>query len=184
MKIKKIRQKPNWIGYKFLYVFLISIFCINASFVPSEIATAINDAKLVGSGKYSWLFLDIYEAQLFSKNGIFKPDLPFALKLIYLRQIKKEDIVDNTIIEMKKQGFKDDKKLKLWQEQLLNIFPNIEPFESLSGICDENGNTYFYFNGKIIAKISDKEFGRRFFDIWLSNKTSAPYLRKKLINEQ
>ena len=39
----------------------------------------------------------------------------------------------------------------------------------------------FYNRDKFIASVTDPEFARAFFDIWLSEKTSAPAVRAKLL---
>ena len=40
----------------------------------------------------------------------------------------------------------------------------------------------FFLDGKLIGEIDDPEFGPAFFSIWLHPKTSAPKLRRLLLN--
>jgi hypothetical protein len=39
----------------------------------------------------------------------------------------------------------------------------------------------FFYNMKLIGKITDEKLVGSFFDIWLSEKTSHPELREKLL---
>ena len=109
------------------------------------------------------------------------PDGPFALKLDYLTDFTKQQIVDRTIVEIKKQGFRNKSKLDLWHEQMLNIFINVDLGVSITGVYKSDGNAVFYSGERVLGYIEDKELARLFFDIWLSSKTSEPNLRRKLL---
>jgi hypothetical protein len=61
------------------------------------------------------------------------------------------------------------------------IFPDVSNGNNLMGVRDRNGHAIFFFNGRKIGSIRDREFTNRFFDIWLSQKTSRLGLRRKLI---
>jgi hypothetical protein len=41
--------------------------------------------RLVGAGRLSVLFWDIYNIQLWAPDGQYRPDQPFALELRYLK---------------------------------------------------------------------------------------------------
>jgi hypothetical protein len=47
----------------------------------------------------------------------------------------------------------------------------------------QDGVTIFFRDGAEIGRISDPDFGRAFFNIWLSQRTSAPELRAQLLGE-
>ena len=57
----------------------------------------------------------------------------------------------------------------------------IQKFYALTGLHTREGHTVFFENGAEIGRIKDSEFSKRFFDIWLHEKTSAPDLRRKLL---
>jgi hypothetical protein len=137
--------------------------------------------KLIGKGRFSFLIWNVYDAKLYSPNGIYNTNQPFTLKLTYLRDILGVDIAKSTIDEIRKQGFKNELKLAKWNEQILRIFPDISTNESLTGTFTEKKTIIFYNDNKFIGEIKDKEFAKLFFDIWLGEKTSAPHLRKQLL---
>lgn len=143
----------------------------------------IPDAKLVGSGKLTKVIWDVYQAELFTQSGEYVEGKPLALKIEYLRDIKRDKIADKTVEEMKAQGFTDDKKLNKWREDMINSIPDVKDGTTITGIYTKDKNTIFYSNSKKEKIINDKEFGQKFFDIWLSPKTSEPKLRKKLLGQ-
>ena len=141
----------------------------------------VPNAMLVGKGRFSYVFWDIYDARLYAPKGRWQANQPFALKLTYLRHLKGNKIADKSIEQMEKQGVTQAKKLKQWQTQMRQIFPNVEKGESLVGIRTKAGATIFLNNDHVIGAIDDPAFTRYFFNIWLAPNTSAPDLRKALL---
>jgi hypothetical protein len=104
-----------------------------------------------------------------------------ALKLSYLRTLRGRKIADRSIEEMRGIGITDEVKLAAWHTQMRNIFPDVQDGVSLTGVWTASGESIFFKNGQEIGRIKDPDFGKAFFDIWLSDKTSAPRLRQKLL---
>lgn len=154
-------------------------------YIPTATASVIDryvpQAEKVGEARMSVMMWDIYDAALFAPNGQWSGQEPFALRLVYLRDLKGDKIADRSIKEMRNQGFDDEVKLATWHTQLRQIFPNVSHGDELTGILTRNGQTLFYKGQARIGTITDSEFGQRFFDIWLSPKTSAPDIRYSLI---
>lgn len=163
---------------KLLVIGLLLAFPMNA--LSSTAGKYISGPVLVGEGKLRFMFWDIYEAKLFAPEGEYKSDGNFSLKLKYFRDFKGVDIAEMSIKEMKKQGYTNSNKLQEWEVLMKNIFPDVVNGSVLEGIFLE-GKTIFYHDDNKIAEINDKEFGHKFFDIWLSSKTSEPRLRKRLL---
>lgn len=163
---------------------IILLFSVSSHASESEMSKYINNPELVGKGKLTFYFWDVYHAELYAEDKGFYPEKPFALKLIYLRDINSEDIAKTTIEEIKKQGYTNKAKLADWYSEISRIFPDVKPDDNLTGIyIPDQEKTIFYNNGKNIGEINDAEFSKRFFDIWLSEKTSAPHLRKQLLGK-
>ncbi|MEM7043419.1 MAG: chalcone isomerase family protein [Pseudomonadota bacterium] len=141
----------------------------------------IPDAELVGEGRLKFLFWSVFDATLYAPDGVWSDDKPFALSLSYLRDLEGKSIVEASIDEMRKQGMTDDATLQRWGEQMAGIFLDVDDRTTLTGVVDENGDALFYRNGEPAGAIRDPEFSRRFFDIWLGEKTSNPELRAQLI---
>ena len=147
----------------------------------STAARYITNPQKVGEAVLKYLFWDVYRVELFAAPEGWHPDAPFALTLNYLRDLEGADIADRTILEMRRQGFSDEKTLADWRSRLRAIFPDVSDGTRLTGVRDSDGKTIFYRNGAKIGEIDDLSFTRPFFDIWLGEKTSEPALRRALL---
>lgn len=140
---------------------------------------------VVGKGRLSVAFWDVYDASFIAPSSGVSAAVerkgPFALELHYLLDLSGKDIAERTIDEIEGQGFSDKAKLTEWKTQLETIMPDVQDGTRLTGISTAQGETVFYKNDKKVGTISDKEFGRQFFAIWLGEKTSEPALRRNLL---
>lgn len=140
-----------------------------------------SDLVLLGESRLSVLFWDIYDARLYVTNGIYDPNKPFALALSYLRPFSGSDIAERSVEEIRNQGSDDESLLVSWESQLKAIFPDVVEGDQIVGISDPLEGARFFLNDSFIGTISDPNLSQRFFDIWLSEKTSEPGLRKSLL---
>ena len=152
--------------------------------MPQPVADNIPDANLIGGGKFTYLFWDVYNAQLHAATTSWQGRPPYALSLTYLRDFKGEDIAKRSAKEIKEQGIEDENQLEDWLVLMTNLFPDVNEGETLTGIFREDRTTVFYRGEELIGVVEDVRFGERFFGIWLSEKTSEPKLRKLLIGEK
>lgn len=152
-----------------------------ANAAPAKVDALVPDAQIVGTARLTFMLWEVYDAILYAPGGQWQKTCPFALKLTYLRDLKGADIADRSVQEMRKQGVRDEVQLAAWHSQMRDIFPDVREGVSLTGICNEQGETVFLENDKPIGTIRDKKFSQRFFDIWLGEGTSEPALRKKLL---
>ena len=127
------------------------------------------------------MFWNVFDASLYSNNGKYNSEKPFALSLSYLRKLKSDKIVEKTISEMKKQNLNKASLLSQWQEQLSHIIPDVDNSTTITGVRDDQGHTIFYRNDALIGRIDDRNFTKGFFDIWLGKSTSDPVFRNKLL---
>lgn len=136
----------------------------------------------VGEGRLKVYLWAIYDAELFSTNGHYKADQPHLLKLTYLRDISTDQFANRAIKEMKKQGLKDNNKLKKWYELLMGILPNVKKGDSISVATNGIDSLTFWLNDDWFSSLKDEEFKDAFLNIWLSDKASFIRLRNKLTN--
>lgn len=140
------------------------------------------DMELVGKGKLSVLFWDIYNAELFTESGQYQEaQTPIALKLTYLRDIEKKDLISETIKQWGKVGFNDKTKIETWSSKLEQLWTDVSENDAITLYIDKENCSYFFFNDQELGKIDDPEFSQAFLAIWLSEKTTAPKVRKQLI---
>ena len=151
------------------------------AFSSEIVMELIPDAKIVGEGRLSVVFLDIYDATLYAPEGKLLDSKPYALSIRYMREIEGQDIADRSVQEMRGQGVVDNAKLAAWNAQMKAIFPDVQDGTVLSAVFIPKQKTIFYEGGEQIGIINDAEFTQLFSDIWLGEKTSEPDLRRKLL---
>jgi len=173
----------------FLSLLVLSLFLSTSStFIQAEpkIKNKIHQkilpgAQKLGSGRLTYLGWSVYDATLYSKNKKFSFKDPFALTLSYHMAAKGNDIAKITIQEMRNLGLKDELRLATWYRQMQTIFPNVQKGTELTGVYSPENGTQFFLKQNSIGTIKDKQFGKWFFKIWLSEKTSFKSLRLQLL---
>ncbi len=164
-----------------LAVMLGAFISAPTSYAMQSLRDNVPNAQKVGEGRLTYLMWDIYDASLYAPQGEWKKSAPFAIHLSYLRDITGKKIADRSIVEIRNQGIDDEVTLASWHSQMRNIFPDVDKGVSLTGVYAANGDSVFYQNDKEIGRITDPEFSKAFFNIWLDEKTSSPDLRQKLL---
>ncbi|MDE1901788.1 MAG: chalcone isomerase family protein [Alphaproteobacteria bacterium] len=150
-------------------------------YAAEAIYASVPDAAVVGHGELNYIFWDIYDATLYAPRGKWNPDKSFALSIEYHCDIDGKEIADRAIAEMRNQGFSNEIKLATWDGQMKSIFPDVKNGTVLSAIYIPGKQTVFYDGDKVIGAIKGDDFGKLFFGIWLSEKTSEPDLRRALL---
>jgi hypothetical protein len=137
----------------------------------------------VGNATFTFLFWDIYNSRLFTKTGKYDDnsgqDLLF--KINYLKDISADELIKRTVEQWQHLKY-DESKYQHYIPIMKAIWPDIKSGDSLT-LYRKNQTTIFYFNNEEVGNINDKSFSNLFLDIWLSNNTSQPKLRKQLIGE-
>ncbi|MDO6427605.1 chalcone isomerase family protein [Thalassotalea sp. 1_MG-2023] len=138
----------------------------------------------VGKATFSFMFWDIYDSKLYTQSGRYSSTSTqtLLLEIHYRKDITKDDLLANTVEQWQYLGFTKEKYDK-YLDTLRELWPNIESGDSLS-LLDDNKKSQFYFNDEQLGTIEDAEFADLFLAIWLSEKTSQPILRKRLIGEK
>lgn len=160
---------------------LLAMFHITPVHAAEYIRAYIPDPQPVGAGRLSVFMMDVYDATLLARGGKWQSGDPLALQLTYLRELKGNKIADRSVEEMRGIGFTDEIKLAAWHAQMRRIFPDVREGVTITGILTPAGESIFFQGGHEIGRIKDADFGKNFFGIWLSEKTSAPSLRQKLL---
>lgn len=149
--------------------------------VLKEIAKDAPNLARRGEAVMRFIGIKVYDIRLWTASMIHTYSEPFALELVYDLGFKGKDIADRSVTEMRRQGYNDETKLKRWGEMMGRIFPDIRKGDTLIGVSIPGKEIRFYTREKFIAAESDMEFAKAFFDIWLSEKTSEPKLRQRLL---
>lgn len=139
---------------------------------------------LQSQSPYRFFGLKVYDIRLWAQGARYDAAQPHALELVYDMNLKGEDIAKRSITEMRGQGYGPEDKLGRWNAAMAKIFPDIKPGDTLIGVHVPGKEVRFYTRDKFITAVTDAEFARAFFDIWLAERTSEPGLRKRLLEQK
>ena len=156
----------------------LSFFLVAGSHAESW-KSLIPGASQVGQGQFSRFGWSIYQAQLWTLNGQYEPNQPFALKLTYERDIAESRIVQASLDEMSKLGA-PVKERQGWRAVLEQVIDDVKKGESITGVYRPGEGATFFHGDKETGKM-DEELARAFFAIWLDARTSEPSLRQALL---
>ena len=176
-----------------LRIFLISVFLIFSnlafgkyiSFLDPKsefiISKYLGKKFLIGNANYSFLFWDIYDAELYSTSNKFNPN-ELAIILKYNRSIEKETLVKETINDIKEQKNISKKQEEKWKSLLESIYIDTKTNKKFIAIRINN-KSIFYYNNKKLYESFDEEFNQLFFDIWLRSNSKNPNFTKTLLGQ-
>ncbi len=151
---------------------------------PPEVTRELPGARLLGSGRLTFLGLQVYDARLWTADE-FAADRfdqhPLALELVYARTLYGRLIAERSLDEMKRVGGFSEAQGERWLASMQRSFPDVGKGDRLTGVQLPQEAARFYFNGALRGELRDAEFARRFFGIWLAPQTSEPALRQSLL---
>jgi len=172
---------------------LMALLVIGASAMSAQADVWRKDipqAKLIGSGEFSWWGLSIYSARLWQetevKNTTFNPQQGFALEITYHKSISRERFVDTSIDEIKRlhgDNFNQE-QLQQWRSYMAKAFTDVKSGDQLIGVHVPQFGCRFYSQSKLLAEIPDEKFSKAFFSIWLDPRSKDKQLRAKLMGQQ
>ena len=176
-----------------LRIFLISIFLIFSnlafgkyiSFLDPKsefiISKYLGKKFLIGSANYSFLFWNIYDAELYSTSNKFNSN-ELAMILKYNRSIEKETLVKETINDIKEQKNISKEQEEKWKSLLESIYIDTKTNKKFIAI-KINNKSIFYYNDKKLHESFDEEFNQLFFNIWLRSDSKNPEFTKTLLGQ-
>jgi hypothetical protein len=68
-----------------------------------------------------------------------------------------------------------------WLTRMKALFPDVQAGDRITGVHRPGEGVRFHVNGRLAGELRDASFGRLFFGIWLSPRTSEPQLRNALL---
>jgi hypothetical protein len=141
------------------------------------------EARLIGSGDFSWFGFPVYGARLWSATPQADFSHPFALELTYRRSISRETLVDTSLDEIRRISAAPltRQREQDWAQQMRQAFVDVADGKRITGVFLPDRGCRFYVDGKLQHIIDDPEFARAFFSIWLDPQTRSPRLRTALL---
>ena len=151
-----------------------------ANSVQAKLGTQTH--QLVGEARLKVLLWNVFDARLYSEDGVFDANEPFALSLTYLRNLKGGDIVEKTMEEIMLQAPDlPESTLTTWEKALSALIPDVSKGTNITGVRTQSGDTTLYKDGIELGTIEDEQFTQAFFNIWLGENTSNQRLRNQLV---
>jgi hypothetical protein len=152
--------------------------------LPPEVGSELPGARLLGSGRLTFLGLHVYDARLWTDDE-FAADRfdrhALALELQYGRTLYGRLIAERSLEEMKRQGSFSEEQGERWLASMKQTFPDVNKGDRITGVQRPGESTRIFVNGALRGELRDAEFTRRFFGIWLAPQTSEPRLRQSLL---
>jgi hypothetical protein len=144
----------------------------------------VSPAVLAGQGEFTFLGFHLYNAQLWIPQLPFDNTKPYALHLTYRRHIARDRLVESGMDEMRRilGDAWPTANASAWHGYMEQAFADVNEGDSITGVYLPAHGAKFYFNDKETANVTDLEFAKAFFSIWLGPDTRAPKLRAQLIN--
>lgn len=144
---------------------------------------AIAEARLLGSGAFSWFGVTLYNARLWSPATGFAWNQPFALELTYRRALSRDTLVKASVDEMRRLGGRelDPATLERWTHIMETAFVDVRPGMRITGVYLPGRGCRFYVDDQLRREIDDVAFARAFFAIWLDPQARDPQLRQQLL---
>ena len=168
-----------------VFMMLWLMTACSAQAITLSVQQELVSAQLSGQGGYRWLGFKIYDAYLWRESNTDKKlavmDSKFILELIYARDLRGKRIASVSIDEMRKLNMGTPAQQSAWLQLMQEVFPDVHEGSCLSGVYLPDQGVRFYNDGRLLKEISDVEFARAFFSIWLDEHTSAQHLRNQLL---
>lgn len=137
--------------------------------------------RVAGEAEMRFLGFKVYQIRLWRPTAEDAETGRFALELEYARSFRGADIVKRTLAEMRGQGFDDKARLARWGAALSRILPDVKRGDRLIGIAVPGVEARFHTPDRLLGRVADPAFVDAFFAIWLSERTSAPHVRRQLL---
>ena len=176
-----------------LKIFLISVFLIFSnlafgkyiSFLDPKseliISQYLGKKFLIGKANYSFLFWDIYDAELYSASNEYNSN-ELAIILKYNRSIDKETLIRETMNDIKEQKNISNQQEEDWKSLLESIYIDTKTNKKFIAI-KINNKSIFYYDDKKLHESFDQEFNELFFNIWLRSNSKNPNFTKALLGQ-
>lgn len=152
---------------------------------PAPVREWLGAARLRGAGLLRFWGFAVYDARLWVAGA--EPDTadlsrtPLALELRYRREFRGADIARRSLDEMQDLGLAPPGRRAGWLATMESLFPDVREGDRLLGLIDARGHARFFHNDLPAGHVDDPAFAHAFFSIWLSERTSAPALRDRLL---
>lgn len=169
---------------KLVNTLIVTIGLLATSALQAGVLPYLSNFQVVGSGTMRFFGWRIYDATLWSRNGVWSANQAYALELTYARNFDGADIARRSIEEIRSQRSYPVATLRQWEQQLRALFPDVKKGDRLISVRTPGAGATFFMDTRKLGQIDDEVFADAFFGIWLDPATRAPDLRAQLLKPQ
>ena len=148
------------------------------------LARMVPNYGLVGEARFKVMFFKIYDAALFAPGGTYQADAPYALRLTYLINAKKDRIVDQTVKEMRRMKASSEAQIEAWIPVMEQAFISMPKGSYADFIHTPDGRLTLAAKGKRISVIEDTALAQAIMDIWLGPKVRDRRFQDRLMGRK
>ncbi len=149
--------------------------------LPAAACSLLQTCRMIGQGQLRWWGFHVYDAALWSPNGRWQAQAPYALDIRYARRVTGAQLAETSVDELRRLGIGDEAALSRWGAAMRKLFPDVAPGSRLIGVHVPQRGALFYSATAYLGAIEEPEFARGFFAIWLDPRTQTPELRTALL---
>ena len=147
---------------------------------PTEVSAAIQAPKPVGQATFSWLFWDLFDGSLWSTDGRFAWDKPFALTLTYRTDFSAQELTDQTMSELDRLTNWSDDTLASFTGEVARCMADVRNGDRFTATGAIPDRVVLYQNGQQRCSLEKPGLRGQFFRIWLSDNSKFPAKSRQL----
>ncbi len=180
---------PASLRFVTILVFLISVGSVVAAQpsglrpLPAPVVSQAPGIRLFGKGRHTWWGIQMYDATLWIVGPRWSAAQPHALDIEPNRAVSSDILVKNAITEMRDLKVGDERKLRVWQEELKKVIPNVQQGDQVVIFCSDSNQTIAYLNGSRTGQVDDPSFCPAVMSVWLHPQTKHQSMRKSLLGQ-
>ena len=153
---------------------------IASSQMPKAVEAAFPDAKQVGEATFSFLFWDVFSGTLWSEDGEFDWDSPFALSLTYFTDFSAAELTDQTIEELDRLTDWPEAKLASFRATVAPCMADVSSGDRFTAVSTEPDQVQLYLNGRETCTFEWPAARRSYFRSWLDDDSRFPERSRQL----
>ena len=149
--------------------------------LPPQVLSEAPGIHPFGKGRHSWWGIRMYDATLWIVGPQWSAAAPHALDIEPGRAVPSDTLVQNAIAEMRDLKVGDESKLRIWQEEMKKLIPNVQQGDQIVIFCSDTSRTFAYLNDSSTGEVDDPSFCPAIMSVWLHPQTKHQAMRRSLL---